>query len=90
MIIGMNIGKAEHNTPILSIIQALSGGTFVYLACCDFLVHEFFEKDKHNKKETIKKPNERLIRFFKFLSMLLGAAIAIILVAIAPGHSHWT
>lgn len=28
----------------LTIIQSLSGGTFVYLACCDLLVHEFIEE----------------------------------------------
>jgi len=50
MSIGMAVGSSNHDSPFLSILQALSGGTFVYLACCDLLIHEFHnaEKDDHN------------------------------------------
>ena len=40
MIVGMILGEQEVNMSLIS-IQALSGGTFVYLACCDLLIHEF-------------------------------------------------
>jgi solute carrier family 39 (zinc transporter), member 1/2/3 len=40
MIVGMIIGEQEENMTLIT-IQALSGGTFVYLACCDLLIHEF-------------------------------------------------
>ena len=46
MTIGMIVGSTKHDTPLMSILQALSGGTFVYLACCDLLIHEF-----HNEHE---------------------------------------
>ena len=51
--IGMAIGESNHDTPLLSILQALSGGTFVYLACCDLLVHEF-----HSQKPNIAHEND--------------------------------
>jgi len=42
MIIGIIIGEtSDKNSLGLLVIQALSGGTFVYLACCDLLIHEF-------------------------------------------------
>jgi hypothetical protein len=40
MIVGMILGEQDVNMSLIS-IQALSGGTFVYLACCDLLIHEF-------------------------------------------------
>lgn len=51
MIIGMVIGKSNHETPLLSILQAISGGTFVYLSCCHLLIHEFHQD--HLEKEKI-------------------------------------
>ena len=49
MVTGMILGKQEENMALI-IIQALSGGTFVYLACCDLLIHEF-HAFKSSKKE---------------------------------------
>ena len=40
MVVGMILGEQEENMTLIS-IQALSGGTFVYLACCDLMIHEF-------------------------------------------------
>jgi zinc transporter ZupT len=40
MIVGMIVGEQEENMALIT-IQGLSGGTFVYLACCDLLIHEF-------------------------------------------------
>jgi zinc transporter 1/2/3 len=42
MLVGMILGEQEVNMSLIS-IQALSGGTFVYLACCDLLIHEFHQ-----------------------------------------------
>ena len=42
MVVGMILGEQEANMSLIS-IQALSGGTFVYLACCDLLIHEFHQ-----------------------------------------------
>ena len=50
MVAGMILGDQQENMTLIS-IQALSGGTFVYLACCDLLIHEFHQS-KTNKKET--------------------------------------
>lgn len=49
MIVGMILGDQDENMTLIS-IQALSGGTFVYLACCDLLIHEFHQS-KQSKKE---------------------------------------
>jgi zinc transporter ZupT len=40
MIIGMILGDQDASMALVA-IQALSGGTFIYLACCDLLIHEF-------------------------------------------------
>ena len=50
MAIGMGVGQSNHDTPLLSVLQAISGGTFVYLACCHLLIHEFHQ-DHSEKKE---------------------------------------
>jgi hypothetical protein len=52
--------------------MSLAGGTFVYMACSEILVHEF-ENKKH--------------RYFKFLFFILGAA-AITLLWFLDKHSH--
>jgi zinc transporter ZupT len=44
MTIGMSIQESDETLLVFPIIQALSGGTFVYIACCDLLIHEF----RHN------------------------------------------
>ena len=39
--IGMAVGSTSDDTPVFSILQAISGGTFLYLGACDLLIHEF-------------------------------------------------
>jgi len=53
MAIGMGVGETNHDTPLLSILQAISGGTFIYLACCDLIIHEFHnsENDEHGDEQ---------------------------------------
>jgi len=59
MSIGMALGKTNHDTPFLSILQALSGGTFVYLSCCDLLIHEFHNAhEDHDEEDTQPKSKE--------------------------------
>jgi zinc transporter ZupT len=59
---GLAIGLGLSDAPdfVSSIILSFAGGTFVYIACSEILVHEFSEK-KH--------------RYWKFLMFILGAAI---------------
>ena len=33
------------------IVQSLSGGVFIYIACCDFIVHEFQNSNDINEKD---------------------------------------
>ena len=66
------------NGLILIIIQCLTGGVFIYLACCDLLIHEF-----HNAKFVSKLDN-----FKKFVAMCFGSSVVLILIAFAPAHSH--
>lgn len=58
---GIGIGLGLTNAPdfVGSIVLSLAGGTFIYIACSEILVHEF-----ENKK----------YRFYKFLLFILGAA----------------
>jgi len=76
MIIGMNI-DSEPNMALV-VIQALSGGVFIYLACCDLLVHQFHSAPFISKQ----------LQMAKFMSMTFGSCIVIFLIAIAPAHSH--
>lgn len=78
MIIGMSIQESDETLLVLPIIQALSGGTFVYLACCDLLIHEFH----HNKGQS------KLLAAIKMGVMCFGAAIVITLIGVAPAHDH--
>jgi len=59
---GLAIGLGLNDAPefVSSIILSFAGGTFVYIACSEILVHEFSEK-KH--------------RYWKFLMFIVGAAI---------------
>jgi len=45
MAIGIGVGESKQDTPLLSILQALSGGSFIYLACCHLLIEEFHMDD---------------------------------------------
>ena len=40
MMVGMILGETSSNLALV-IVQGFSGGTFIYLACCDLLIHEF-------------------------------------------------
>jgi len=41
--VGVAVGAviSTFSNLVLAIIQSLAGGTFIYLACCDFIIHEF-------------------------------------------------
>ena len=58
---GIGIGLGLTNAPdfVSSIVLSLAGGTFIYIACSEILVHEFENKQ---------------YRYFKFLLFILGAA----------------
>jgi len=92
--IGMAIGASS--SLVLVIIQGLSGGIFIYLAMCDLLIHEFhnshdlpsIDKKKGNVHAAARNSAQKLISLSKFTAMLLGAAMVISLVSIAPKHSH--
>ena len=79
MLIGMILGETSSNMGIV-FIQAFSGGTFIYLACCDLLIHEF-----HNEHLD---GNDKLSNFGKFMMMIFGSAIVVTLIAMAPAHAH--
>ena len=79
MLIGMILEEVSSNMGIV-FIQAFSGGTFVYLACCDLLIHEF-----HNEHT---EGNDKCSNFGKFMMMLVGSAIVVTLIALAPAHTH--
>lgn len=63
---GIGIGLGLHEAPMLvdSIILSIAGGTFVYIACSEILVHEFADKS---------------YRYVKFLFFILGAAVITLL-----------
>ena len=78
LIIGMVTSEKNKTSLALPILQALAGGTFVYLVCCDLLVHEFHANKNQSKMDA----------FLKMTFFILGCAIVITLVATAPAHSH--
>jgi len=97
MSIGMAVGQSNHNTPFLSILQALSGGTFVYLACCDLLIHEFHNSHDDHEDENLEMTEEEMkakgratiiMRVLKLFTMMCGGGLVIALIALAPEHSH--
>ena len=51
--VGIIIGASVNESGGLAvvIVQALSGGTFVYLAACDFMIHEFHNSDDISKSD---------------------------------------
>lgn len=59
---GLAIGLALNNAPKLvgAIIMSFAGGTFVYIACSEIIVHEFADTK---------------YRYFKFGMLIIGAAI---------------
>ena len=96
MVAGMILGENDENMALVS-IQALSGGTFVYLACCDLLIHEF-HSNKQSKKEQAALVTEQMKQEFnkkqkfesllKFCAVVAGAAVVIGLVSVADPHAH--
>lgn len=71
---GIAIGIGLSSAPMLvaSIVMSLAGGTFIYIACTEILVHEF------------EAPEKRPLKFFFFL---LGAALINVLWLL-DSHSH--
>lgn len=57
--IGIGIGLSSSLGLIESIVMSLAGGTFVYIACSEILVHEFEDKN---------------YRYLKFFFFILGSA----------------
>ena len=78
MIVGLAVSESNKTSIALPILQALSGGTFVYLVCCDLLIHEF-----HSHKN-----QSKLLAFLKMMMFIFGATIVIVLIAVAPAHDH--
>ena len=57
--IGIGIGIKEAPALVSSIVLSLAGGTFIYIACSEILIHEF-----NNNKN----------RYVKFFFTMLGCA----------------
>ena len=70
-IIGMLL--AETNPLVDSIFAALSGGTFIYVACSEIIVAEF---DKGG------------MMWIKMLMVILGGSVITLLWFIGGGHAH--
>jgi len=74
------------------IVQGLAGGTFVYLACCDFIVHEFqngkdiYEGDDRKEEELAK--TQRCISLLKFMFVALGFAVVVTIFSLGAKHAH--
>jgi zinc transporter ZupT len=79
MLLGMILGEVSSSIGLV-IVQGFSGGTFIYLACCDLLIHEF-----HNDHAD---GNDKASNCGKFTMILLGSAIVGTLIALAPAHQH--
>ena len=70
-IIGMFL--SETNPLIDSIFAALSGGTFVYVACSEMIVSEF---DKGG------------MQWLKMIMVVVGSSVIALLWFIGGGHAH--
>ncbi len=70
---GIGIGIGIENAPVLvtSIVLSLAGGTFIYIACSEILIHEFADP-KH--------------RYWKFLVTMIGAATITLLWLLHEEH----
>jgi zinc transporter 1/2/3 len=70
---GIGIGIGIENAPILvtSIVMSLAGGTFIYIACSEILIHEFADP-KH--------------RYWKFLACMIGCASITVLWFLHEEH----
>ena len=70
---GIAIGISIKNAPELvsALVLSLAGGTFIYIACSEILIHEFANKQN---------------RYFKFLFFILGCAAITLLWLIPEEH----
>ena len=75
VVIGTLVGESENVTAIV-VLQSISAGIFLYLACCHLLIHEF-EKRK-----------EGWVQWLKFCFFATGVAFVIVFVTLAPKHEH--
>jgi zinc transporter 1/2/3 len=71
IIIGMNL--SESNYLVDTIFMSVAGGTFIYVACSEIIVHEF-SRGGHG--------------FIKLLLVILGIAVITLLWLMDGGHSH--
>jgi solute carrier family 39 (zinc transporter), member 1/2/3 len=73
--IGIGVGMLleESNLVVDTIFMSIAGGTFIYVACSEIIVHEF-ERGTH--------------QFIKLLLVLLGIAVITLLWLLDGGHNH--
>lgn len=91
IMVGESIGGQENSITLLT-IQSMSGGTFVYLACCDLIVHNFHIAENEEvdddyqayEGEDEMKSKSTLFHILKFLFLCFGASIVIFLVIMFP------
>lgn len=84
--IGMSVSQAGQSNIGLIVVQGLAGGTFIYLSCCDLIIHVFHEGNK-----TLDLENKFVVycvRTMRFLLFASGVSVVLILAAFTPKHSH--
>ena len=90
IIIGASINSSGGLPNI--IIQSISGGTFIYLAACDFIIHEFHTSNDISSAdiriEEEKNKTQKKINMIKFLAVVLGFACIVLMFSIGPKHEH--
>ena len=64
---------AETSMLVDTIFMALAGGTFIYVSCCEILVHEF-DRGKY--------------QWFKMILVVAGGAVITCLWFLPHGHEH--
>ena len=79
MMIGMLATEKNKGSLVLPILQALSGGSFVYLVCCSLLIQEFHQIKSQSK----------MLAASKMIFFMIGGSIVLALIAMAPDpHGH--
>lgn len=90
IIIGANVSSSGGLAIV--IVQSIAGGCFIYLACCDFLIHEFHKgqdiapgdiRDVEAKTKTLK-----CVRLIKFAFVFSGFLIITLLFTFGKKHEH--
>lgn len=72
------------------IFIGMAGGIFIYMACCHLIIHEFHdsndinELDKRPYAERLK--TQRMIGTLKFLVVMLGFGIVVLVASIEDHH----